>query len=61
MSIVEANFSHSENGTLTGNLKYSIVDTGSFPELCITFHLHYISFALYLKYLPCQHEMHATL
>ena len=27
MSIVEANFSHSENGTLTGNLKYSIVDT----------------------------------
>ena len=27
MSIVEANVSHSENGTLTGNFKYSIVDT----------------------------------
>ena len=33
---------------------------GSFPELCITFHLHYISFALHLKNLPRQHEMHAT-
>ena len=28
------------------------------PELYITFHLHYISFALHLKILPCQHEMH---
>ena len=33
---------------------------GSFPELCITFHLHYISFALHLKNLPHQYEMHAT-
>ena len=27
MSIVEVNFSHSENETFTGNLEYSIVDT----------------------------------
>ena len=27
MSIVEENFSHSENGTLIGNFEYSIVDT----------------------------------
>ena len=40
--------------------KRSLSDTGSFPELCITFHLHYISFALHLKNLPGQHEMHAT-
>ena len=26
MSIVEVNFSHSENETFTGNLEYSIVD-----------------------------------
>ena len=32
---------------------------GSLPELCITFHLHYISLALHLKILPCQHEVHA--
>ena len=35
-------------------------DNGSLPELCITFHLHYISFALHLRNLPHQHEMHAT-
>ena len=34
---------------------------GPLPELCITtFHLHYISFALHLKILPRQQEMHAT-
>ena len=33
---------------------------GLLPELCITFHLHYISFALHLKNLPHQHEMPAT-
>ena len=33
---------------------------GLLPELCIAFHLHYISFALHLKNLPRQHEMHAT-
>ena len=38
----------------------SIVINGASPELYITFHLHYISFALHLKNLPCQHEMHAT-
>ena len=27
MSIVEANFSHSLNGTLTGNFEYGIVNT----------------------------------
>ena len=27
MSIVEANFPHSLNGTLTGNFEYGIVDT----------------------------------
>ena len=32
--------------------------SGPLLELCITFHLHYISFALHLKILPCQHEMH---
>ena len=31
---------------------------GLLPELCITFHLHYISFALHLKILPRQHKMH---
>ena len=31
---------------------------GLLPELGITFHLHYISFALHLKNLPRQHEMH---
>ena len=34
-------------------------NNGSFPELCITFHLHYISFALHLKNLPHQHKIHA--
>ena len=33
--------------------------SGSLPELCITFHLHYNSFALHLKILPREHEMHA--
>ena len=33
---------------------------GPLPELGITFHLHYISFALHLKILPHQHEMHDT-
>ena len=44
---------------LVNNHKINMFDIGSFPELCITFHLHYISFALHLKNLPCQHEMHA--
>ena len=34
------------------------VDNGPIPELCITFHLQYITFALHLKNLPRQHEMH---
>ena len=33
---------------------------GPLPELGITFHLHYISFALHLKILPHQHKMHDT-
>ena len=33
---------------------------GALPELGITFHLHYISFALHLKILPRQHKMHDT-
>ena len=37
-----------------------ILHSGPLPELCITFHLHYISFALHLKNLPRQHEMPAT-
>ena len=41
------------------NFGCAIVAIGLLPELCITFHLHYISFALHLKNLPCQHEMHA--
>ena len=36
-----------------------LFDNGPLPELCITFHLHYISFALHLKNLPRQHEMPA--
>ena len=36
------------------------VATGPLPELCITFHLHYISFVLHLKNLPHQHKMPAT-
>ena len=35
-------------------------DSGPLPELCITFHLHYISFALHLKIMPRQHEMQDT-
>ena len=43
-----------------GSMSITIGDNGLLPELCITFHLHYISFALHLKILPRQHEMHAT-
>ena len=44
----------------TEALEFDKANNGSFPELCITFHLNHISFALHLKNLPCQHEMHAT-
>ena len=47
----------SESSNESRNLSNS---NGLLPELCITFHLHYISFALHLKILPHQHEMHAT-
>ena len=51
-----AEFSHSE--TQKNGMPMTI--SGLLPELCITFHLHYISFALHLKILPRQHKMHAT-
>ena len=35
-------------------------NNGLLPELCITFHLRYISFALHLNILPCHNEMHVT-
>ena len=41
-----------------GDINVDVI--GPLPELCITFHLHNISFALHLKNLPRQHEMHAT-
>ena len=57
-----------QNMLLNASL-FEMYDSGSFPELCITFHLHYISFALHficitfhlhLKIMPHQHEMHDT-
>ena len=53
----------------TEALEFDKANDGSLPELCITFHLHYISFALHficitfhlhLKIMPHQHEMHDT-
>ena len=41
-------------------IEMEMYNIGSLAELCITFHLHYISFALHLQNLPGQHEMHAT-
>ena len=42
------------------NINSESSNNGLLPELCITFHLHFISFALHLKNLPHQHKMPAT-
>ena len=48
-SILQVGVNSADSTEFTGPVEYPI-----------TFHLHYISFALHLKILPPQHEMHDT-